>query len=412
MNDAEDRAPQLGRDIGVLGYLVPEFPGQTHAFFWRELTAIEGMGQPVRCYSTRRPGAAACPHPFREDAALRTHYVFPPALGPALSWLLSHPLASARAARYVLSLTETPVRQRLRLLGLVLAAGDLAADCARNDVGHVHIHSCANAAHLGALARILGGPAYSLTLHGDLPVYGSDHGAKFARAGFVSAVTRPLAEAIKSVAPDTQAPVIWMGVDTDRFRPPAHDTAREKGAPLKVATVARLNRTKGHRFFLEAMALLRNEGVDIGYTIAGDGPERDAIEAEVARLGLGDRVEFLGSVGEDEVLALLQSVDALALTSFAQGEAAPVTVMEAMACGLPVVCSVIGGTPDMIENGHDGVLVPQCDPDAIADATRRIALDVDYARRLGENARRTATEKFDFRANAKKLLDWLKRDAG
>ena len=153
------------------------------------------------------------------------------------------------------------------------------------------------------------------------------------------------------------------------------------------------------------MALLRERGLIISYLIAGDGPERSEIEAQADQLGLRDQVQFLGALGEDDVLGLLHRVDALALTSVGQGEAAPVTVMEAMACGLPVICSIIGGTPDMIRSGYDGLLVPQEDAAAIADAVQRLAQGPEMARRIGRAARSKAVTSFDSHANAARLLD-------
>lgn len=391
----------------TLGYLVPEFPNQTHAFFCREIAAIEEAGTPVRIYSTRRPAPGACPHDFAAPMTARTTYLFPPRLPGALRPLAAHPGRAARAAAYLAGLDETPAAGRARLAGLLPSAAMLAADARRHGVTHLHVHSCANAAHLAALALILGGPDYSLTLHGDLPVYGTDHAAKMRRARFVAAVTRPLAAQIAAVSPATPAPVLWMGVDCARFAPPA-PRARAAGAPFTVATVARLNPTKGHRFFLEAMARLRDEGLHIRWRVAGDGPERAAIEARIAQLGLTDQVQLLGPQDEGGVLALLQEVDALALTSFGMGEAAPVTVMEAMACGLPVICSVIGGTADMICDGEDGLLVPQQDVAAIAGAVRRLAEDGDLARRIGAAARMTALREFDHRRNAARLLERIR----
>jgi colanic acid/amylovoran biosynthesis glycosyltransferase len=388
-----------------IGYLVPEFPAQTHAFFWRELTAMEEAGRSVRIYSTRRPAADACPHAFGPMAAGRTHYLFPPRLA-ASARLLGHPVRTAHAKAYLWGLKETPVAERARLFALLPSAADLVADARAQGVTHLHIHSCANAAHLGALANILGDLPYSLTLHGDLPVYGKDHAAKMARARFVSAVTRPLAEQIHAVDPKIRVPVIWMGVDGARFAP----RPRPKNPIFTVATVARLNQVKGHRFFLRAMARLRDEGFDLRYRIAGEGPEQAAIEAEIARLGLGSQVELLGALDEAAVLDLLQASDALALTSIGKGEAAPVTVMEAMSCGLPVICSIIGGTPDMIEDGKDGFLLPQEDVPAIAEAVKQLMKDPDLAHRVGTAARISALSKFNFRANAMQLLQQIEAD--
>lgn len=387
-----------------LGYLVPEFPNQTHAFFCREIGAIEDMGVAVQLYSTRRPAPGSCPHDFAEVMTARTTYLFP-ASAKALPWLWRRPRRAAKAAFYVLGLRETSFVKRLKLMGLLPSAAMLAQNAEKNEISHLHIHSCANAAHLGAMAHILSRLPFSLTLHGDLPVYGTDHQAKMQHATFVAAVTAPLAEQIAKVSPDTPAPVIWMGVDCSRFAPRSADAASSSNSVFEVATVARLNHAKGHRFFLQAMAMLRERGLVIRYLIAGDGPERSAIEAQVDQLGLRNQVQFLGSLGEDDVLALLYRVDALALTSVGQGEAAPVTVMEAMACGVPVVCSIIGGTPDMIENGHNGLLVPQEDVAAIADAVQHLAENPEIARRIGQAAREKAVTCFDSHANATRLLD-------
>ncbi|WP_298976353.1 exopolysaccharide biosynthesis GT4 family glycosyltransferase EpsE [uncultured Roseobacter sp.] len=405
--------PHPVSDPAPIGYMVPEFPAQTHAFFWREMGAIEEAGVPVTLLSTRRPPAGACPHAFAEAARNRTRYLFPPDMGAALALLARHPGRLLAMVRYILGLHETPLATRLKFLALIPSAADLAALCAEKGIVHVHIHSCANAAHLGAMAHILTGLTYSLTLHGDLPVYGTDHKAKMARATFVSAVTAPLQRSLRDeISPTQPYPVIWMGVDTETFKPdPAQRKTRPEGR-FEVVTVARLNNMKGHRYFLRAMAELRREGIDVHYRIAGDGPEQAAIETEIAKLGLGDHVTLLGSVDEAVVLELLQSSDALALTSINKGEAAPVAVMEAMSCGVPPICSIIGGTGDMITDGEDGFLVPQKDVAAITEAARRLATDPGLRATMGQAARQTAQAKFDHRRNALALYEEIRKTAG
>lgn len=384
--------------------MVPEFPGQTHAFFWREIGAIEDEGTPVRIYSTRRPAPGSCPHPFALKAAARTTYVFPPDPG-ATARLAMRPRRMMQAVAYVRSLRETSAKDRLKLMALIPSAAALVEDARRHGVSHLHIHSCANAAHLGALAQIIGDLPYSLTLHGDLPVYGTDHAAKMARARFVAAVTRPLAQQIAQVSPAMDAPVIWMGVDCDLFCP----VTRPENAVFTVATVARLNHMKGHRYALGAVAMLRDQGITVRYRIAGDGPDRAQIEEEVTRLRLSDQIQMTGALGEADILTMLHEADALVLSSFGQGEAAPVTVMEAMACGLPVVCSRIGGTPDMITDGMDGFLVDQRDVAGIAACLSRLIAEPEFRRQMGQAARQTALNRFDRRLNARLLLKRIRR---
>ncbi len=388
-----------------LGYFVPEFPSQTHAFFWREAQAMKDAGAEIRFLSSRRPPDAACPHDFAAEARAATRYIYPPDVTGVMR-LAARPRGLVAALSYVAALEETRPAQKARLLGLIPCAADLAAVCAREGVDHVHFHSCADAAHIGAIANLLTGLPYSLTLHGDLPVYGVDHRAKMARAALITAVTEPLAAQIRD-ATGRSAEVIWMGVDTDRLRP----AARLAGAagPVHAVSISRLNFVKGHRFFLAAMAQAVAEGLDLRYSIAGDGPHRDRLVAEIAQHGLGDRVELLGSIGQDRVTTLLAEADLFALTSVGQGEAAPVAVMEAMACGVPVVCSRIGGTPDMITDDVDGLLVDQEDVAGIHRAVRRLILEEGLAQRLSRSARARAERAFDHRVNAHKLLAAIAR---
>lgn len=387
----------------VLAYLVPEFPNQTHAFFWREVQALEAEGVTVLMLSTRRPAADACPHDFADEAHKRTHYLFPPPATAPARFLAARPARVAAALRYVAGLAESSGKDRLRVAAMLPSAAELCLAMRRAGARHLHVHSCANAAHLAALAHILDGVTYSLTLHGNLDVYGSDHAAKFARAQFVQAVTRPLRDEILQVSPKARVPVITMGVDTSRFRP----VAQARREVPQFVSIARLNMTKGHVFFLRAMRQVLDQGHRLSYVIAGDGPARDMIQTEVAAQRLQAEVSFLGAISQDQVLQVLQGSDGFVLTSFGHGEAAPVAVMEAMAVGLPVICSEIGGTADMITDGVDGLLVAQQDVSAIAEALRKLVDDPALRRHIGEAARARAVAEFDARATARQLLGSL-----
>jgi glycosyltransferase involved in cell wall biosynthesis len=391
-----------------LGYLVPEFPSQTHAFFWRELSAIRAMGDEVHILSTRRPPYEACPHDFADSARRQTHYVFPPEWQSVLSTVIRRPGGMAAACGYLARLDESTLLEKARTMALVACAADLWNFSRHHRLDHIHVHSCADAAHLAALCRTLGGPTYSLTLHGDLPVYGKDHTSKMRSAAFVSAVTRPLQDQIVQQVglPLDRVPVIPMGVDTDRFQ----DRGLRSHLPhrLHMVTVARLNPTKGHEIALEAMRLALNQGYDLHYTIAGEGPHRHAIEEQIRRLDLAHRVAMPGILSEEAVLRLLQEADAFVLPSFGLGEAAPVSVMEAMACGLPVICSLIGGTPDMITSGVEGILVEQKDVAGLESAMLMLASRPDRRAGMGRAARRRAVSTFDYRNHAKALRDRIR----
>lgn len=386
-----------------LGYLIPEFPAQTHVFFWREAAALRECGVQVRWLSTRAPAPQACRHAFAEEARQATHYVYPPRWGAAVRYLLRHPQRAFAALAYIVGLRQSSAAQRLRLGGLLACAADLAAWAQQHPIDHLHVHSCADAAHLAALFGQLTGVPYSLTLHGDLPVYGRDHDAKMRAARFVSVVTADLQRQVIAQLglPAERVPVVRMGVDTRHFTPSA--TRRHSAGRLRAVTVARLAECKGHRYALQAMRALVNDGVDLAYTIAGSGPDEDLIRADVLRQGLEQRVHFAGTLGEAEVLGLLQNADVFVLPSVGLGEAAPVAVMEAMACGTPTVCSIIGGTPELVHDGVDGFLITQGDVEGLRRALATLASSTREHARLAQAARATAVEAFDHRRWASTL---------
>ncbi|MGO9919128.1 MAG: glycosyltransferase [Isosphaeraceae bacterium] len=388
-------------------YLIPEFPAQTHAFFWREIRALRDHGVELRLVSTRRP-IVACQHSWAPDAARETTYLFPPQPFSLVQSAL-FPKGFLIACRYSRDLRESSPKERL-ILGAAgyLAARRLNALCRRIGADHIHVHSCANAAHIVALGRQMGGPPYSLTLHGDMDVYGKNHASKMAGAAFVSVVTRPLQREVHSRVglPLDRLPVISMGVDTMAFQPgPAREAVPGR---LELLTVARLHRNKGHCHALAAMRSLVDRGLDLHYTIAGAGPDRNLIEEKVRELELDSRVKLTGTIGEHQVLGLLRAADAFVLPSVAVGEAAPVAVMEAMSCGVPVVCSTIGGTPDMITDGVDGLLVAQRDEAGLARAFECLATDVALRGRISAAARARAQRDFDHRMLALRLLDEIR----
>jgi glycosyltransferase involved in cell wall biosynthesis len=389
-----------------LGYLVPQFPSQTHAFFWRELTALREFGVDVTVLSTREPSRDACSHAFAEDARRQTEYLNRVELS-TLGVLLARPVGVLRCLRYIAALSDSTAREKIRVLLLMVCAARLV-ECARNKgLRHIHIHSCADAAHIGALGNCLDGLPYSLTLHGDLPVYGKDHAKKFRLAKWVSAVTRPLHRQIVEMTgtPAPKVPVIWMGVDTGSVS--VRTRWGNLDGSIRMITVARLIAQKGHLDALAAIADVRRRGVDIRYVIAGSGPFEAEILDEIGRLDLGGVVTMAGNLSEDQVREALAESDLFVLPSYGLGEAAPVSVMEAMASGLPVISTRIGGTPDMINHLEDGWLTAQRNVEDLADAIYTLGQDPHLRTRLGLAGRRKAEVLFDHRTNAGRLLGWI-----
>jgi colanic acid/amylovoran biosynthesis glycosyltransferase len=391
-----------------LGYMVPEFPGQTHVFFWREVETLRQLGADVRIVSTKRPTPFVCRHAFGKEALVDTHYLYPPQLSSLGSWIVQSGSGLARAREYLAAIVDR--QSIIHRCGLLAAAIDLIDWARQNGIEHIHGHSCANSAHILALANAMVGLPYSLTLHGDLEVYGTDHGLKMKSAKFVSAVGEHLVRQIVQrvgIPPDHVFSTL-MGLDVGRLAPAAKARKYSEG-PARLITVARLAPTKGHVYALQAIAKARAAGLEIHYAIVGEGPHREALTAVIEELDLRDHATLVGSLSEEEVFRQLESADIFILPSFGAGEAWPVAVMEAMAVGMPVIATRIGATEEMVEDGCDGFLVAQCDSEAIVSKIMLLTRDHNLRERIGRNARATAMRNFEVQNTSRVLLDAISR---
>ena len=163
--------------------------------------------------------------------------------------------------------------------------------------------------------------------------------------------------------------------------PPREELRAELGLDGRLLAFAgRLGPQKSLAVALEAVAAV--PGVTLA--IAGDGPDRAALERHAQELGLGERARFLGGLPRERVLRLFRAADAALLSS--SWENFPHTVVEALAVGTPVVSTAVGGVPEVVTDGENGLLVPPGDPAALADALARLLDDDALRERLGRAA--------------------------
>ncbi len=390
----------------ALGYLVPQFPGQTHVFFWREVAALERMGVDVHLLSTRRPPKGLIAHDWSARAMAQTTY-----LGHA------SPADFARAPAAIARLTTRAERAGLGrdLLLAAPAAHHLARLARARGLDHIHVHSCARAALIAALARRMGAPAYSLTLHGPLSDYGPGQALKWSGAAFGTVITHRLkSELAAALGPALPArlPVRPMGVDTRDFRRTTPYRPPAPGQPLRLFSCARLNVVKGHQDLMQAVRLLLDQGLAVQLEIAGEDDAggsgfRHTLERLIGDLGLADNVRLLGAIDADQVRACLERAHVFALASW--HEPLGVAYMEAMSCEVPTIATNAGGVPELIRDGTDALLVPPKDPAALAAAIARLARDPALARRLSQAGRARVVAGFDARLGAETLVDEITR---
>jgi glycosyltransferase involved in cell wall biosynthesis len=170
------------------------------------------------------------------------------------------------------------------------------------------------------------------------------------------------------------------------------------GEPL-IGTVARLQPEKGVANFLKAAARASVSCPSARFLVVGDGPLREELLRLADRLGLRERVRFLGH--RADARALIGLLDVIVVPSLTEGT--PLIVLEAMAAGVPLVASAVGGVPDQVRHGKEGLLIPPGDATALGDALLELLQDPDRAHRLGEAGRRRADSVFSHAAMVRKI---------
>ncbi len=185
--------------------------------------------------------------------------------------------------------------------------------------------------------------------------------------------------------PKNRVEVIINGVDVRRFAPSPGPVANEAlGRPrFVVGHVARLDPIKNQGMLLQAFERVRRQIPHARLVIAGDGPSRESLEALTISLGLRDSVTFLGEVRD--TAELYRSFDVFALSSVSEGTS--MSLLEAMASGVPVVATAVGGTPALVQNGELGALVESGDVRAMAEAISDLAVSPARHRDIAARAR-------------------------
>jgi sugar transferase (PEP-CTERM/EpsH1 system associated) len=189
--------------------------------------------------------------------------------------------------------------------------------------------------------------------------------------------------------------VIRNGVDLTRFSVGrARPASRTFGVPddgsVVIGAIGRLVAVKDHAGFIDAIAALRARGRPVVAVIAGDGPLRPELEARIARLGLRDAVRLLGHCPDVETI--LSGLDIFVQSSTSEGMSN--TILEAMASGLPVVATQVGGADEMIVDGQTGILVPAGEAGRLADALERLVSDESLRRAMGRAGQERAHDQF------------------
>jgi colanic acid/amylovoran biosynthesis glycosyltransferase len=304
-----------------------------------------------------------------------------------------------------------------RLLAVTPKALAAAWRLRRLGVGHIHAHFANQTADCAAIAGSVAGLPFSFTAHA-YDIYSTDPRLlnatlewKLRRAARVFAVSdyaRDLLRAHMPVGERERVCTAYVGIPTSLFRPQPQPP---DAGGLRLLCVARFQEKKGLDTLVDACALLRDRGVPFRLQLIGDGPQRPALEAQVARLRLEQLVEFPGPMPQEEVARAL-AVSHLFVMPCRRDRSGdmdgiPTVFMEALATARPVVSCAVSGVPELVRDGETGLLAPPDDPAALADAVERLARDPALRARLGAQGRALVERQHDQDRNARRVVELL-----
>ena len=396
----------------TVAYVLRKFPVLSETFILNEILALEARGVPVHIFSLERPNdprfhenlsklkASISYLPPIEDVDGLLKYRdrvakrYPEGFQKALNYSLSHP----------------------GLFWRFLQSCYIADQVLRFRVGHFHSHFATRSTSLAFLASMISGEPYSFTAHAmdifKTHLSGTALLRKIEHARFVVTISEFNRRLLEKTAPECTSKIhrIYNGINLDQFTG-AEEIPPE---PFTFLCVARLVEKKGHSVLLKACRRLAERDLDFRCLIIGKGKLRGQVQNMVKELKLEKHVKFLGALRSGEVIEHFRTAHASVLPcvegSDGNKDGLPVSLVEALSCGLPVVTTPMTGIPEVIEDGKNGLLVPFGDSIRLANAMGCLVEDRALYGKLRARTRDSVIPAFDMNATILQLEE-LFRDA-
>lgn len=300
----------------------------------------------------------------------------------------------------------------------IFAARHIARFCRDRDIGIVHAHGAVGAQAARLASILYGGPRPITTYHvaitniTDIPPWKKKLFALLDR--MMSGVDRrvlAVSEAVRGAlireaffSPD-RLHVLYTGIDADSFNDcRMHEFRKEIDVDpdsMLIGAVGRLSEEKGMDILIDAMPRILREFPSLTLVIAGDGPLKEALYRKTCNRGVDARVRFLGY--RRDIERLLTGLDLLVMPSWTEGF--PLVLLEAMAAGVPVVATKVGGIPEIVTDGREGVLVPPGDSLRLADRVITLMRDSSLREKMAGEGRKRVLQRFSLGRMLQELND-------
>lgn len=394
--------------------MLRKFPVLSETFVLNEILALEDQGVPIQIFSLGPTRDSK----FHEGIAqLEGPVWYIPGLTDLSNlWKYNRRAQRRFGWRYWRTLLDAMKRFSPSLIWSFFKSAYIAERAASSRIDHLHCHFANHPADVTMLAHLLTDIPFSFTAHA-YDIFKKDVSLdllkeKLSRAEFVVTISQDnvkyLGELMNGIG--TKIHLVRNGIDMQNFTPLETTEARK----FTIVTVARLVEKKGLPYLVEACRILREKGFDFECQIIGKGNLRSDLEAMIQNAGLSDTVNLLGSRKHQEVRALIRKADLYVLPSIVgkdgNKEGLPVTIIEALASGVPVISTPIAGIPEAVRDKKNGYLVPEKDSKALAEAIESAMTDSAILQGLKVQARKSVIDDYDMRKTSKQLRELFCED--
>ena len=392
-----------------IAYIVSLFPKLSETFILREILSLEERGYTIAIVSLKKD-LETIRHRESIRLADRTWYprVRSGVIRAAAVVLIRHPFSVAAILWRIIGAHWSRPELLAKSLGVVPVALAISAKMKRDGIDHIHAHWASYPALVAWIASRLTHIPYSVTGHAhDLFLPNPMLCDKLRDSAFFATISEfNRALLVQACGPGAieRIELVRCGIPLEVF---ARRPGRDVGVPPDIVSVGRLVDYKGFDVLIRALALLRDERMEISCQIIGEGPERLRLEQLIEELRMSSLVELTGGKDQDEVRSAVGEADLLALACVeghdGQKDGIPIVLMEAMALGVPVISTKLSGIPELIKDGKTGLLVAPGDAEQLSFAIRRVLEDPQLGQRLCDAARLWVETEFDLRRSVEQL---------
>ncbi len=381
------------------GYILRKYPVLSETFILNELLELEALGAELHIFSLERPNDPR----FHENLhKLKAHVTYVPDLLKLKSLWKHRKSASRNFGKGYRQALWYAFRHFNPSLALRFLQGCYIANAAKKlSIAHFHSHFATRSTSAAFFASMISEIPYSFTAHAvDIFKQTLSQKAlqkKMEHAKFVVTVSEYNKNYLSDLSQKSSHKIykIHNGIDLEKFQSNGANTQ----SPFTFLCVARFVEKKGHKVLLDACGRLREEGLQFQCLLVGKGKLQKKIETIIQEKQLQDYVQVLGPHTHEEVLSRYHQSHAYVLPcqigSDGNRDGLPVAIVEALACGLPVITTPMTGNPEVVKHGHNGLLVPFNDANATAMAMRSMMCEDNLYPKLQSNCRPSVLDKFD-----------------